>query len=451
MSSANLEVVNEYSGDGQLYASDGTVRACRFELVQYPDARIWIECRATSFDPISPTKNPIIRFTGVTSGGDLLTTEWGLQFIHERRDYTAGSQRLVLLCDRVTVGNRMRPGAVYRFELVNLIIADPKNDMDVPSFDCSIQTESGPLSIRVAQLDDFIDRWSEIRYRKSVLVMATLSISRPVDISESEIDSVVNEVCFLLSVARGCKVNWVSRDCLDALGKTIWREFGHRDTRPFTPLPLGWTGTNAIRITNLPGFIQETFSIFRERRLRYGLETVIDQWLDGRHETDRSRGRALKLVVVIETLRTNVLYRDADASHAIIAESDWNRVVDILLPMAKDFLLNTLNQDSTTILQLCSVDKWNAINRKSFRSELRSLLKDLSITIDNTSISLFIESRNKLVHEGRYLIEADPEGMCQRYSSGPKTYMYEYAFLVHFVDRVVIGAVGYGLQPEPKL
>ena len=141
-----------------------------------------------------------------------------------------------------------------------------------------------------------------------------------------------------------------------------------------------------------------------------------------------------------------MVLRDA-ARSTIIQQSEWESFKNYILPLSREHLSSTLQIQEQDIETLTAEARWDQLNRKSFRSQIRSTFKELHVTESERAVQLFIASRNKLIHEGCFRCECDRDAV-QAEGDAPHDQFAEYLFIAGFVDRVIMQAVGLGSSPS---
>ncbi len=202
----------------------------------------------------------------------------------------------------------------------------------------------------------------------------------------------LDNLCFILSVARGTKIQWVYCDSYDGSGKLISRKHCSRITKPYCPLQIIHTISSGGRETK--SFIEQTYKAYLGRRESYNLSKgTIDAYLDAKAEADYLEMRGVKFAVSMEIL--------------------------------KKVFCKSIN-----------------IKGGSFKSLIENLCNSINLNVSKQEIDLFVKSRNSLIHEGEfYCITATPG---QRKKCKPlSTKTEEYLFLVNFLDKVFLKLLGY--------
>lgn len=103
-------------------------------------------------------------------------------------------------------------------------------------------------------------------------------------------------------------------------------------------------------------------------------------------------------MIVIEALRTSVLRNEVRST--VLGQPEWEAFKGHILPLAENYLKSDLGVDKEAVKTIVSPDRWEQLNRKSFRSQINAAFSKLGIEEAPQSIELFIVSRNKLIHEG---------------------------------------------------
>jgi len=262
----------------------------------------------------------------------------------------------------------------WTFALTNLLLQNFSTDCE------SANATLKDYDVRATLLPeaDYPLRMSHLRAFKGIDVTATLRLSAATQ--EPDLILIAGDMCLILSVLTGHKVNWVARQADTAL------VFEERVTKPCSGWPVlgrldqalgkDWTWQDLLNAASaaLPAFEQRA----AEYPLRCGL---IDSWIDARIETDFLETRGLKTVAVLEVVKS--AYRDQ-------------------------------RNVQGTFLQL-----------------LTKVHNDLIVTIPAPTLARIVEIRNSLVHEGRFLpIATIPV-------------LQQYELLSHHVDRLMLAIVGY--------
>lgn len=130
--------------------------------------------------------------------------------------------------------------------------------------------------------------------------------------SSSRTQQVASDVCYLLSIAQGCKVEWVYREEHDDEGLLV-RDHWMRKTKPFCAL-------QAVQLDPMTGvrdFPEATYPTYVRPRDPWNLtRRPIDTYLEGKVETDFLEPRAAKLAVAPEALKHRYLHIRRDPTRS---------------------------------------------------------------------------------------------------------------------------------------
>lgn len=249
---------------------------------------------------------------------------------------------------------------------------------------------------------------------------------------------IANDICNLLSIARGTKVAWIQEEVLDTAGDRTHLIHSNRITKPFTPLaPIDPT-----RIGGTPEFLETTYPVYRERRERYRLDRgTIDSVLDAKVQTDFLETRGAKLAVALESLKQNVLLHHDPTLELHIAPEIFSTAVQDMADAMRGALIQHGVLRKAAIA-MTRPDRLLSLNRRSFSYLLRKTAKEIGLKLAPTDLNLFVRCRNSLVHRGEfYTASATP---AEREDVPPKaTKVEEYFFLLSMVDAFLLRLVGY--------
>ncbi|WP_420449772.1 hypothetical protein [Candidatus Palauibacter sp.] len=250
-------------------------------------------------------------------------------------------------------------------------------------------------------------------------------------LDDETVRQVADDLCFLLSVARGTKVQWITEEKLDGSGQVLQRTHGARITKPFTPLaPI-----HPWLVPKLCDFLEQTYPRYVARREEYRLNKgTIDAVLDARVETDFLEMRAAKLAIALETFKSNVMSVRFPEDQFVIDRDQFSQaeagVRDVLIKELRGSGVSKRHANEMSQKTLC-------LNRRSFGSLLRRLAKDLEVRVSHQELQRFIHCRNALVHRGRFTEDAQSAASRRRSNYG------NYAFMLDVMDRFLLRLLDY--------
>lgn len=438
-----------YHGKGVLTLEDGKKLECLFEAGQLNNGRVLILC---DFLPPFPTCFSIsaAKFEGTTFEGFRISAD---KLINEVSylpdipiDRSSGFwssfhlQEMSVQMIEDAHPQRFHFG-VTNFEFVGAEWTRRSDNSSFLTLPLDLRTEdrSTKLSIRPVVLYDKIIK--RIKTLKSLDVSCEVITDIPTDGNIALITEVVENLCYILSVARGTKIQWVYCDQYNGIGKLISRIHSSRIIKPYCPLiiidPIAGGGGDTKT------FIEQTYKVYVGKRASYKLSKgTIDAYLDAKAEADYLEMRGIKLAVAMEILRSVFLeLPDAPMKGYIIEEEKFKKLSPHLC-VAIDEFLKTEIIDRDSRKAMCNDKRVLELNRRSFAYFLKKFCRHIDLRIGEDDIKLFVQCRNKLVHDGRFycaIAIPDEQNECKPLPSK----WHEYCFLINFLDRVFLKLLGY--------
>jgi len=425
--------VHAYNGVGAIHTDDEHAFPCEFAACQYDSGRIALAC---DFDPPSPDilfARPA-RFHARLESGATLSTERPineLPIVRALPQRQQGAWAVYTLADLTYAPREVDEVVDYRFVVTNyqpdpMFFREPMR-LDLPRTSARA---------RISMLDSAFHELEAVRALRDIRPTAELRISAVSDVDEARF--LADSLCYIISAARGTKVQWTVLDELADGGFLVRRVHENRVTKPFSP----FAPIDASRIKNLKGFIEQVYPTYVERKDDCRLDRgTIDFVLDGKVEGDHLETRAVKLAIAVETLLTN-------AADAIIPDARF-----ILDPKKFEELAENLSAAVARVLQQAGVKrdlrdaihaprKVRGLNRRSFRHRLKKLASRLGLRMSESEIRLFVACRNSLVHSSEFYCNSATDD--ERHELPPKASPFaEYLFIMDVIDRVLLKLMGY--------
>jgi hypothetical protein len=422
--SRRLEIYGELlfscSGTGELFDSEEKPWRCQFEAGQLHNGDCLILCDFTESIPsISLYLEPPLRFSGTTEDGRTLTTSDLIQtnYLPETPKDQSGTY-LALHARRLDFASEEKSLAKSAiFGLSNLALRGQP---------IRLPHEQGELIISPIGGQT---RESRLRTLKGIFVSAELEI--PWQPNEESLHQVVDDICYLLSLARGTKIQWIYRADVNEDGKILRSSQFYRVTKKYTPLSLiDYSQPEAIE-----QFLTKALPIYQSRRESWSMRNVIDSYLDAKSEGDFLEMRGVKLAVAVEMLKASFIEATGHPEYMMDPEE-----FALLLPDLKAALKSSVGAALNSPQRRCAYGHLQSLNRLQFREVLKPLCDFLGLEVNDEDLSLFVKSRNNLIHHGRFTSD-------RRYKlEGTGNFndsTQEYFWLAHFVDRLFLRLVDY--------
>lgn len=275
---------------------------------------------------------------------------------------------------KVAIGPEYSAGEAT-FRLTNLLLQT--SAVDNPAAIASIDD----VTVELAPDEAYEERMRFLRAYKSTEVTASLKLS-PRD-SLRNVRDLAGDICVVLSAFTGQKVNWIAIESATGI------LFEGRVTKPCSGWPVigrlesvfakDWNWNQLLQ--NVLGALPTFYRHAELYPLRAGL---VDLWIDARISTDFLESRCLKMVVVLEVIKS--AFRD----HQEI--------------------------------------------RGDFRSLLEKVCADVRVTIPAADFDLLVKLRNRIVHQGAFL---NPSRLSK---------IEQYELLTRHTDRIILALAGASLD-----
>jgi hypothetical protein len=389
-----------YHGKGVLTLEDGKKYDCQFETGQLNNGRVLLLC---DFLPPFPTCSIIsaAKFEGTTSEGFRICANKGFTNVNYLPDITADGSpgmweafRLHEISVQIAEDEHTQclHFGITNFEFVSTEQIRQSDNSFCGILPLNLQNKGVSTKISITPLNGYDRIIPRVTTLKSIDVTCEAVAEMPSDGGLAQVKEVIDDLCYVLSVARGTKVQWVYCDQYNEAGKCISRLHSSRITKPFCPLEIIGTVDGAGKETKT--FIEQAYKVYVEKRESYKLSRgTIDAYLDAKAEADYLEMRGVKFAVAMEILKT------------VFRKSMKNK-------------------------------------GGAFKPLIENLCNSINLSVSKQEIDLFVKCRNSLIHEGEFFcITAKPKQRKRFKALGTQT--EEYLFLVNFLDRVFLKLLGY--------
>jgi hypothetical protein len=438
-----------YNGKGVLTLEDGKRYDCQFEAGQLNNGYVLLLC---DFLPPFPAWSgiPAAKFDGTTSEGFGICSNKGINEVNYlpgipngRSSGPWGAFHLdEMLVQIIEYGQTQRLHfGVTNFEFLGTDRLCQSNNYYCHFLPLKLENVRGLTNLSIEPLNLYDKIVQRIKTLKGIDVSCEVIAEIPTDGNIFGVTEVVDDLCYVLSVARGTKIQWVYCDQYDVTRKLISRTHSSRITKRYCPLKIIDPIAGGGKETKT--FIEQAYRAYVEKRESFKLSKgTIDAYLDARAEADYLEMRGIKLAVAMEILRSVFLeLPDAPMKGYIIEEEKFKKLSPHLCATIDEFLkTEIIDRDSRKAM--CNDKRVLELNRRSFAYFLKKLCRQIDLRIGEDEIKLFVQCRNKLVHDGRFycaIAIPDEQNECKPLPSK----WHEYCFLINFLDRVFLKLLGY--------
>lgn len=438
-----------YKGEGVLTLAGRERVECAFEAGQLTSGDVILLCATNASSPLGFGVSASA-FSGTTADGHHLSAEGRiteLTYLPDTPHGRSGTWAAFRL-DRLVVRSRAGgPLRSVRFGITNFMFtcmatAAGTDGSQVSVLPLRLESGEGVTSLHFRPVEQYEKVMRRVQTLKGIDVTCEAVAESADDADIERLEGVADNLCRILSVARGTKIQWVYRDCYDAAGGLVSRtHYGHV-TKPYAPMAVidpRYQGRDETR-----SFIEGAYPVYVERRDAYKLDRgTVDAYLDAKAENDYLEMRGGKLAVALEKLKAVFLAQPGgSAKEFVIAETKFAE----LMPKLKEAVSDVLKEaDVPSSARGEMYGKLRGFNRRSFADLLGDFFDSIGLRPSGREVQLFIQCRNKLVHAGEFYCvaaTADERDRCEPFPS-PRE---EYYFMVNFLDRIFLRMLGYSGQ-----
>ena len=332
------------------------------------------------------------------------------------------------------------PRRRVRFGIVNLLFSTNQTARILPTgkafpvLPISVNHCGRLFSLRIQPVANYKRIERRLGVTKSPEV--TCEIICEIDQGDAEFfNEVIDNVCYVLSVASGTKVNWLYGHFYNDGDQCT--NYSHREaiTKPFVPL-----STIPLDDAHIKEFVEGAYATYVGRKADFALDQgVVDAYLDARSDVDYLQMRGAKLAVALEMLKSVFLsIPEAPIGSHILPPQDFKEMRKDIKDAIGKVLKSRRIDEQTRAIMYQGIDE---LDRRPFMSILQGLFRYLDLRLDDKELRQFVDSRNKLVHEGRFYCEVATDDEKKTWPFGsPRE---EYRFMLGLLDRVYLRLLGY--------
>lgn len=424
----NNDIISQYRGKGYLILQDGRHVDCAFYACQFFNGKIHILCKFNSASFMAFGKDAV-RFEGKTKEGFLIFGSGRMHYIKaEMGNYNFATYLVSELY--ITSDDNIKADRLI-FGLTNLELDGNKHKIEL-----ELQNDIKEcVEIELEPMNDYTSIISQLEALNGVNVtyQAVIEVGKKENLLISE--RLVDDLCYLLSVAQGTKIQWIYIDRRAVDNCVISRQHFKRSTKRYNSSKL-------IPTNGIEEFIKCTYPIYKEKRIALRLDKgLIDAYLDAQSQEDYLETRAVKLAVTIEMLKATLLELPEFELNEYIIDNDYFKYQ--IAPILCDKLQEIQIKEATfptylknKDIKLDCLNSINCINRVSFRRILKNVCKFVCPMLKR-DINKFVESRNSLIHNARFNCQM----LNPKCDNSEK--IDEYFFLINFINILILRLLGY--------
>ncbi|MBC8526216.1 MAG: hypothetical protein H8D22_04995 [Candidatus Cloacimonetes bacterium] len=442
------DYIASYKGKGVLTLKDGGIFKCKFETGQLRNGIVLLLCDFLAPFPNLLCISSVERFEGITSEGFQVLADNKITSVNylpdipnDRSEGTWAAFYVRELSVQMAKDTKVKS---IHFGITNFMFTGTEPSR-LDNFSClilplNLKCTSDAMKLCIIPVRGYNCIMKRVQTLKSIDVTCEVVCYNTGNGIAEDLREVVDNLCYLLSVTRGTKIQWIYCDLYSSTGKLISRRHFSNVTKPYSPSAI--IDPRADGRYDTKAFLESTYDTFVEKIKPYKLKQgTIDAYLDAKAENDFLQMRGVKLAVAIEMLKAVFLeLPNHIANEYIFTEEYFNKNLFKPLKKALSNVFKSKNIESSS--RKAMYKKIKELNRISFGDLLRIILDDIHLKVDEKDINLFKKCRDKLVHTGGFYYDrAKPE---ERKNTKPlPSRLHGYFFLVNFLDKVYLKLLGY--------
>lgn len=438
------KVIRTYRGKGKLKLTNGDEFPCYITIQQIETGLIYITCKfASKMAQAAATIQFIMNSSlqdvelvyGKTRDGMNFESQGKLFIAHAKVTVFASPNRpamMTLVAQEVDFWKENQCHVEqYRFGVVNFefignhpakrIIRDGTKRVEHFYINLELKT---PWGIVVADpVPDYDDAIRRIRAQKGISVTCEV-VAKPSEVTELHaVASKVDELCRLLSLARGTKITWISaEECMED-GEAHRIILRNSVTWPFSSPAL----IDPRNPQDTAIFIEKVYPTYLKLRDSYNLNIVIEQYLDAKRATVYLETRALAAVSLLDFLQGR--YASQCGLDKIVSNFGNEKKKKLRIHL-KEYLKELFPCiDGSTLNEMA--EKVSELNRRSYLNLLILWVRDLGLDMSQDELSKVKDTRNSLVHDAKFRSD-DSKGKTR-----------EYFQVIRLIDQIFLKLLGY--------
>jgi hypothetical protein len=443
----------EYHDHGTVRWKNGTSKELAFEAGQFPGGKIIVAGRYQDFDLTflfggGGTEPEVEEFSGVTTEGwklrsvGRLTSTNYLPRTREEGSYDAFRLNQ-LECERLPDAAAIDE---YRFGLVNfrcegnrpVAVQRSRGMHYLRGLAVSLKFGGASVGGAIVPVKESDDLHRRMITDKSCAVLAELIVPASATQNREELRNAVGDLCTVLSVMRGTKVQWIyCHEWASGIVRTSHRAGITKAYSPLAPIDSGHDSALAAS-----EFIDRGLAALASSPILGQDRAVVDAYLDAKVEHDFLETRASKIALAIEKLKHTFLRSGvSDVGEYVVPDATFQPLVADIVKAIRPILENA-GIPADKVAMIVSEGKVRGLNRAAFRGIVKALCRHASLTVPSKEIELFILCRDYLVHTGQFYCQG---GTAEEWADVPPaaTPLEEFWFLISFLDRVFLKLFGY--------
>ena len=278
-----------YRGVGKLNGRD-----CEFEIGQKPSGDIYLCCHSQE---LLPESNGNLELIGTADEGSVHVEGKVIRTtVRENFDYYyCNAGKFEMDVGKLDWGRTH----TVKFAITNfMFVGNEKEEYSTGGWrrtDLKLQLDDVNISFQKVEMYDSIIKSLERNKNTEITCELAIEVDNH---AQEEILEIVDNICSLLTIARGTKINWISYKLLDSDSELICHHCEPRITVPYTSMAL-------VKSLGIPkctiDFLTQCYSTYKEWNSQYHFNDI-GNFLVDIHSRGFLETRCLLLFSVVEVL-----------------------------------------------------------------------------------------------------------------------------------------------------
>jgi hypothetical protein len=406
-------VLRAYKAQGKLQLNTNESFHCLFQAAQFSDGAVRVYCHI----PVNDVESSILTWglmsnievrniSGITednreiiSNGQILWTN-----IENQNDGNSRSIDISLIVAKMLVKTKdaVFPLQTLKFGVTNFefegnIVRELRTETS-HKFDRGILAISLPIGeIKIEKIPDYETNLANLKAMLTTEPTCEMSLELSThDLQWAE--AIVDDLCTILSLAKGTKIVWIYLDGYDSGG--IERLTIHKNavTRPYSGASASVIDS---KITgDIKEFIEVGYEHFLQLKEQYRLDKIVNAFLESKRSNSYLESRGIAAIQAIELLAGK--YAEKHSLVYIMDENDFNEKVNNNGTSINDVFQKAFGESYVSALCGEHNEKIKGLNRRSLRQVLKQIFQDFTMIVPGSKLQALMETRNALVHRGSF-------------------------------------------------
>lgn len=437
--------ISTYSGQGHFHYHDGRKSASiPFWAGQSSGGHVILACQDIELDLDAGDR--LESFMGETDSGLQFATSGrlridsnGLRWKSEQGVF----RRTLVIPASIAIGSCPPPAnlANVSYGLTNLMFQGTEGaawdeSQDVMSIPLRFPDSDHVFAAHLVRRPDYDAQESILRAVHGTVPTAELRLRLGPTLPLAGADDLASDLCRVLSVAKGTRVQWIYRHVADENWHAV-------STQHVGQIPASYSVAQVVGSATDDGpimqrFIETAYPAYISKRHLYGLDFgILDAYLDAKADSDFADMKALKLVITMEALAHAHLRATHTEEFEMILSTSELQACRTTLKAAVKEALRSNSVDASRSGRIANRVK--ELARRPFEEILERLFDGVGLDISREDRAAFAACRNSLAHNGQLWSSKTPRDPQCHF----RTQWEEYFFLESMANRVMLRLLDY--------